>query len=189
MAPSPRAATPVVQPATPQSRPPSSPPQSSNETQTPAQPAGNPSPSVQSVRVLTKLEDMKVSDLKMELKKRNLPVSGPKPQLIERLKSFTQNSHQSGNETNGLAFSGTRTVSVSSDNPSMDMDVAASPSNQAEEDETHPSPGAKSVNCSPPPPPPQSPLPCAMDTSESSPPTSPSVSPFNMTSYCLSIHS
>ncbi|OQR69527.1 hypothetical protein BIW11_01834 [Tropilaelaps mercedesae] len=36
-----------------------------------------------------KLEDMKVSDLKVELKKRNLPVSGSKPQLIERLKPFS----------------------------------------------------------------------------------------------------
>ncbi|XP_014663445.1 PREDICTED: dual specificity protein kinase splA-like [Priapulus caudatus] len=33
-----------------------------------------------------KLDDLKVSDLRAELKKRNLPVSGPKPQLIERLK-------------------------------------------------------------------------------------------------------
>ena len=37
---------------------------------------------------LTRLEDMKVSDLKAELKKRNLPVSGSKPQLIERLRPF-----------------------------------------------------------------------------------------------------
>ncbi|XP_022645848.1 myocardin-related transcription factor B-like isoform X2 [Varroa destructor] len=36
-----------------------------------------------------KLEDMKVSDLKLELKKRNLTVSGSKPQLIERLKPFS----------------------------------------------------------------------------------------------------
>ncbi|XP_065580000.1 myocardin-related transcription factor A-like isoform X2 [Artemia franciscana] len=35
-----------------------------------------------------KWEDFKVSDLKAELKKRNLPVSGAKPQLIERLKPF-----------------------------------------------------------------------------------------------------
>lgn len=37
---------------------------------------------------LANLEDMKVTDLKAELKKRNLPVSGPKPQLIERLKPY-----------------------------------------------------------------------------------------------------
>lgn len=39
---------------------------------------------------LSKLEKMKVSDLKLLLKTRNLPVSGPKPQLIERLKPFVQ---------------------------------------------------------------------------------------------------
>ncbi|KAI4496269.1 hypothetical protein M0804_000079 [Polistes exclamans] len=47
------------------------------------------------LRPLGKLEDMKVSDLKVELKRRNLPVSGSKPQLIERLKPFTESS--SGN--------------------------------------------------------------------------------------------
>ncbi|XP_076759898.1 uncharacterized protein LOC143428725 isoform X1 [Xylocopa sonorina] len=49
------------------------------------------------LRPLGKLEDMKVSDLKVELKRRNLPVSGSKPQLIERLKPFTESS--SGNST------------------------------------------------------------------------------------------
>nr|CAG4643887.1 EOG090X04KW [Lepidurus arcticus] len=38
---------------------------------------------------LVKLDDMKVSDLKAELKRRNLPVSGAKPQLLERLRPFT----------------------------------------------------------------------------------------------------
>ncbi|CAG5130330.1 unnamed protein product [Candidula unifasciata] len=38
------------------------------------------------------LEEMKVADLKAELKKRSLPVSGSKPQLIERLKPFTDSS-------------------------------------------------------------------------------------------------
>ncbi|XP_055707424.1 myocardin-related transcription factor A isoform X2 [Phlebotomus papatasi] len=37
---------------------------------------------------IAKLEKMKVFDLKLQLKKRNLPVSGPKPQLIERLKPY-----------------------------------------------------------------------------------------------------
>lgn len=40
-------------------------------------------------RVIGRLEDMKVSDLKAELKRRSLPVSGSKPQLIERLKPYT----------------------------------------------------------------------------------------------------
>lgn len=35
-----------------------------------------------------KLEDLKVADLKAECKKRNLPVSGPKPNLINRLKPY-----------------------------------------------------------------------------------------------------
>lgn len=39
---------------------------------------------------MSKLEKMKVSDLKLLLKTRNLPVSGPKPQLIERLRPFVQ---------------------------------------------------------------------------------------------------
>lgn len=39
---------------------------------------------------MSKLEKMKVSDLKLLLKTRNLPVSGPKPQLIERLRPFIQ---------------------------------------------------------------------------------------------------
>lgn len=38
-------------------------------------------------RSLSNLEDLKVADLKQELKQRNLPVSGPKPQLIERLRN------------------------------------------------------------------------------------------------------
>ncbi|KAJ8318233.1 hypothetical protein KUTeg_003324, partial [Tegillarca granosa] len=38
---------------------------------------------------LSNLEEMKVADLKAELKKRNLPVSGSKPQLIERLKPYS----------------------------------------------------------------------------------------------------
>lgn len=47
-----------------------------------------------SQRPLNKLEDMKVSDLKIELKKRNLPVSGAKPHLIERLKPYLDGSNQ-----------------------------------------------------------------------------------------------
>ena len=41
-------------------------------------------------KIISKLEDMKVSDLKAELKRRNLPVSGAKQTLIERLKPFSE---------------------------------------------------------------------------------------------------
>ncbi|XP_017011653.2 myocardin-related transcription factor B isoform X2 [Drosophila takahashii] len=44
--------------------------------------------STSSITDLTRLEKMKVSDLKQHLKRRNLPVSGPKPHLIERLKPY-----------------------------------------------------------------------------------------------------
>lgn len=62
-------------------------------------PLPSPAPSTSSEsstpsRLTSRLEDMKVSDLKAELKRRSLPVSGSKPQLIERLKPFT------GNEAN-----------------------------------------------------------------------------------------
>ncbi|XP_043248601.1 myocardin-related transcription factor B-like isoform X1 [Colletes gigas] len=54
------------------------------------------------LRPLGKLEEMKVSDLKVELKRRNLPVSGSKPQLIERLKPFTElSSGNSMSSSNG----------------------------------------------------------------------------------------
>ncbi|KAI5697691.1 hypothetical protein M8J75_014295 [Diaphorina citri] len=55
----------------------------------PPLPAASPAPKPDT-RPLRNLEDMKVCDLKAELKKRSLPVSGPKPQLIERLKPFTE---------------------------------------------------------------------------------------------------
>ncbi|KAK5642924.1 hypothetical protein RI129_009091 [Pyrocoelia pectoralis] len=51
-----------------------------------------PSESPVQSKLIGRLEDMKVSDLKAELKRRSLPVSGSKPQLIERLKPFTGNS-------------------------------------------------------------------------------------------------
>ncbi|KAJ9595059.1 hypothetical protein L9F63_013656, partial [Diploptera punctata] len=83
---------------------------SSNSAPVPS-PAASSTPQEQpqqpTLRTLTKLEDMKVSDLKAELKKRNLPVSGSKPQLIERLKPFTE-SQQDGQVT-----SSTNTTAVS----------------------------------------------------------------------------
>ncbi|XP_050335372.1 myocardin-related transcription factor B [Bactrocera neohumeralis] len=54
----------------------------------PPSPATSYAESTCSVTDISRLEKMKVSDLKMHLKRRNLPVSGPKPQLIERLKPY-----------------------------------------------------------------------------------------------------
>lgn len=51
-------------------------------------------------RLVGRLEDMKVSDLKAELKRRSLPVSGSKPQLIERLKPFTGDCELSSQQVN-----------------------------------------------------------------------------------------
>lgn len=55
---------------------------------------------------LSKLEKMKVSDLKNLLKKRNLPVSGPKPQLIERLKPFLPIETSKPNDVSAMSESG-----------------------------------------------------------------------------------
>lgn len=52
---------------------------------------------------LSKLEKMKVSDLKLLLKKRNLPVSGPKPQLIERLRPFLPLEPSDSSQTESIA--------------------------------------------------------------------------------------
>lgn len=62
--------------------------QSSPQSTCSSIPPPSPAPSETTSAELNKLEKMKVADLKMLLKKRNLPVSGPKPQLIERLRPF-----------------------------------------------------------------------------------------------------
>lgn len=70
----------------------------------------SPSPSTTSdsststkISVSARLEDMKVSDLKAELKRRNLPVSGSKPQLIERLKVFSSAQDNVNLNTNEIS--------------------------------------------------------------------------------------
>lgn len=48
-------------------------------------------------RSVTNLEDMKVTTLRTELKNRSLPISGSKPQLIERLRNYlTSNANDTG---------------------------------------------------------------------------------------------
>lgn len=66
--------------------------------------------------VLSKLEKMKVSDLKMLLKTRNLPVSGPKPQLIERLKPFVQSDAME--TSNGSTVADCNAITDEADNVS-----------------------------------------------------------------------
>nr|CAD7393938.1 unnamed protein product [Timema cristinae] len=65
------------------------------------------------LRIFGKLEDMKVSDLKAELKRRNLTVSGSKPQLIERLKPFTDTASSTQQTSSDSPQSTTSQTSVS----------------------------------------------------------------------------
>lgn len=81
-----------------------------------------------------------VSDLKAELKKRNLPVSGPKPQLIERLRSFAEHNSDMSN-------------------------AVSSPSSQSNPN----SPPRSSSTPPPPPPPPPPPLPQPSSGSQNTP--------------------
>ena len=68
-----------------------------------------------SLKLLTgNLEDLKVADLKAELKKRGLPVSGPKPQLIERLKPYTETATASFSSSTSSSSAQTQDSSVKS---------------------------------------------------------------------------
>lgn len=81
----------IILPAS-QKAPPNDPPNGPSSAQQPSPAPSTSSEASMPARLTGKLEDMKVSDLKAELKRRNLPVSGCKPQLIERLKSAQTSS-------------------------------------------------------------------------------------------------
>lgn len=84
----------------------------------PASPLSNMSDSIG--LELSKLEKMKVSDLKMLLKTRNLPVSGPKPQLIERLRPFLQSDCSDAMSTDLTSDSPQQSV-IQSDSDNVEM--------------------------------------------------------------------
>ncbi|CAL8302320.1 unnamed protein product [Lota lota] len=76
---------------------PQTPPPPPQPAQTPARPCGSLSKRKPGV-LPANLEEMKVAELKMELKLRGLPVSGTKTDLMERLKPF-QDSHCTSTHT------------------------------------------------------------------------------------------
>ena len=74
------------------------------------------------------LEEMKVAELKAELKKRNLPVSGPKPQLIDRLKPYADSiikNYIEKSPSGSVTSPGNSSVSVLS--PTGSVKMASSP--------------------------------------------------------------
>ncbi|CAH2039557.1 unnamed protein product, partial [Iphiclides podalirius] len=60
----------------------------------PAPPPPPPPPAPCAPLAAARFEDMKVSDLRAECKRRNLRVSGPKPQLIDRLRPYLAEMHE-----------------------------------------------------------------------------------------------
>lgn len=89
-----------------------------------SQSSSNPSTSTDmtSSKMVGRLEDMKVSDLKAELKRRSLPVSGSKPQLIERLKPFTTNDMGSSQTSNTVPESVTGKIDNFQTSPQRESD-------------------------------------------------------------------
>jgi len=92
---------------------------------------------------VNKLSDCKVSDLRAELKKRNLPVSGSKPQLIERLKgtdlslqdsniSTTSSCVANGTQSGSNSVANSRRGSSSNGNVVVKSEVLSSPDEQPE---------------------------------------------------------
>lgn len=88
----------------------------------PASPAPSCTDSISSE--LSKLEKMKVSDLKLLLKKRNLPVSGPKPQLIERLRPFLPLESSEPTQTESVASETCDMEAINSPRNSLSPDTS-----------------------------------------------------------------
>ncbi|XP_045675279.1 myocardin-related transcription factor B isoform X3 [Phyllostomus hastatus] len=70
------------------------------------------------------LDDLKVSELKTELKLRGLPVSGTKPNLIERLKPY-QEMNSNGVATDGIVAVSTSAIITSNPEVTMALPVTS----------------------------------------------------------------
>ncbi|XP_033630216.1 myocardin-related transcription factor A-like isoform X2 [Asterias rubens] len=82
-------------------------------------------------RILSNLEDMKVSELKLELKNRGLHVSGTKPQLVERLKPYAELNPISTAVTSPTEANIPSVTSSTRVSSSTDLDLAFSESASA----------------------------------------------------------
>ena len=73
------------------------------------------------LKPLSNLEEMKVADLRAELKKRNLTVSGSKPQLIERLRNFIE-TKSNNTPSSPTTTTSTSTTTITNQIPSSILD-------------------------------------------------------------------
>ncbi|KAK9871554.1 hypothetical protein WA026_012934 [Henosepilachna vigintioctopunctata] len=80
---------------------------------------------------------MKVSDLKAELKRRSLPVSGSKPQLIERLKLFSNNQIDSSSQASSIAESVHSNSSIDQSQNSPPYQEIGSPEEALKDESDH----------------------------------------------------
>uniref|UniRef100_A0A0K2T2A6 SAP domain-containing protein n=1 Tax=Lepeophtheirus salmonis TaxID=72036 RepID=A0A0K2T2A6_LEPSM len=81
------------------------------------------------IHMLARLDDMKVNDLKAELKKRNLTISGPKPLLIDRLKPHLEAVVVNARHLNKGLRENSPVVVQSPSSPALSaMDLGSAPS-------------------------------------------------------------
>lgn len=141
-----------------------------------AQPSPQPQPQptqqvpATTFKIVGKLEDMKVSDLKMELKKRNLPVSGSKPQLIERIRNADAVAAAAASTDSNSTVSNASLTEGSQAGQPMDihMDVPMDTSHTSAEDSLTGFSADVPSQPSPPQPPSVAPTPSVMDSAPSS---------------------